>query len=138
MTKTDLIRQAAEGDLLTFIKLVAPHRVLGACHEEIISWWTRENAGDHQLLLMPRDHQKSALVAYRVVWEITKNPEITILYVSATATLAEKQLYFIKNILDSKIYRRYWPEMIHPDEGKREIWNAREIAVDHPKRKLEG
>lgn len=138
MDKTSIIREAAEADLLTFIKLVAPHRVLGSCHEDIIQWWTREDAGDHQLLLMPRDHQKSALVAYRVAWEITRNPEVTILYVSATSTLAEKQLYFIKNILDSKIYRRYWPEMIHPDEGKREIWNAREIAVDHPKRKMEG
>ena len=37
----DQIRLAAEHDLVTFIKLVAPHRVLGAIHDEIIQWWTR-------------------------------------------------------------------------------------------------
>jgi len=58
--------------------------------------------------------------------------------VSATSTLAEKQLYAIKNILTSPIYARYWPEMLHRDEGKREKWTQNEISVDHPKRKTEG
>lgn len=132
------IKEAAEADLLTFINLVAPHISLGSIHEEVIRWWTREEAQDNQLLLLPRGHQKSRLLAYRAAWWITKHPETTILYVSATADLAEKQLYAIKNILDSKIYRRYWPEMISPEEGKREKWAVSEIAVDHPKRKLEG
>lgn len=134
----DLIREAAEGDLYTFIKLVAPRRMVGACHEELIRWWTREEAGDHQLVLIPRDHQKSAMVAYRVAWEITKNPCATFLYISSTSGLAEAQLYFIKNILTSKIYQRYWPDMILPDEGKRERWTVSEIIVDHPERKREG
>jgi len=81
---------------------------------------------------------KSKLVAYRTAWHITKHPETTVLYVSATADLAEKQLYAIKQIIDSPIYRRYWKEMIHPEEGKREKWAVAEIAVDHPQRKLEG
>jgi len=138
MATKEEIRSAAEEDLLTFTKLIAPHRVLGQIHEDVIRWWTREDAGDHQLLLMPRDHQKSALIAYRVAWEITRNPATTILYISATSTLAEKQLYFIKNIIDSKIYRRYWPEMIHENEGKRDKWTTSEISVDHPHRKEEG
>lgn len=138
MSRIADVREAAESDLITFIKLVAPHRVLGDVHKEVCAWWTREDAGDHQLLLMPRDHQKSALIAYRVAWEITRNPAVTILYISATSTLAEKQLYFIKNILESKIYRRYWPEMIHEQEGKREKWTNSEICVDHPIRKTEG
>jgi len=134
----ELIRQAAENDLLSFIRLVAPHRVLGRVHEDIISWWTAQEANDHQILLMPRDHQKSALIAYRVAWEITRNPAVTVLYISATSTLAEKQLYFIKNILSCKQYRRYWPEMINQEEGKREKWTEREISIDHPIRKQEG
>lgn len=131
-------REAAEADLLTFIKLVAPHRVLGAIHEELCTWWTREAGNDNQLCLLPRDHQKSAMIAYRVAWEITRHPDTTILYISATSTLAEKQLYFIKNILTSKRYRTFWPEMTAPDEGKREKWTNVEIMVDHPKRKQEG
>lgn len=134
----DSIRIAAEDDLVTFIKLVAPHRVIGMCHKDIIKWWTRDDAWDHQMLLMPRDHQKSTLVAYRVAWEITRNPAVTVLYISATSGLAEKQLKFIKDILDHPKYRKYWPAMTHPDEGKREKWTNTEIMVDHPLRKAEG
>ena len=137
-SKIDQIRQAAEDDLLVFIKLVAPHIMLGSIHEELIQWWNRQDAKHNQLTLLPRGHMKSKLIAYRTAWHITKNPETTILYVSATADLAEKQLYAIKQIIDSTIYRRYWKDMIHPEEGKREKWAVAEIAVDHPQRKLEG
>lgn len=136
--KYNLIRESAEASLETFIKLLAPHLVLGGVHQELIQWWGREDAKQNQLVLLPRGHLKSKLSAYRVAWWITKHPETTIFYLSATADLAEKQLYQIKQILDCPIYRRYWPEMIHPDEGKREKWAVAEIAVDHPKRKLEG
>ena len=138
MSQIDQIREAAEADLLTFIKLVAPHILLGAVHEELISWWARSNAKSNQLVLLPRGHMKSKLIAYRTAWYITNHPETTVLYVSATADLAEKQLYAIKQIIDSPIYRRYWANMIHPEEGKREKWAVAEIAVDHPQRKLEG
>jgi hypothetical protein len=136
--KVQQIRESAEADLSVFIRLVAPHLLLGSVHKEVIDWWARSDAKNNQLLLLPRGHLKSKLVAYKAAWWITKNPETTILYVSATADLAEKQLYAIKQIIDSAIYRRYWPEMINPEEGKREKWAVGEIAVDHPKRKLEG
>lgn len=132
------IREAAETDLIFFINLVAPHRVWGMIHKDVVDWWCREGAKSHQLLLLPRGHQKSTLVAYRVAWEITRRPDVTILYISSTSGLAEQQLRLIKSILTSKNYRRYWPEMVHEQEGKREIWNTSEIAVDHPKRKSEG
>jgi phage terminase large subunit-like protein len=140
LTESDkaLIRKAAEDDLYTFIKLVAPHRILGAVHEELCAWWQRQDAKDNQLVLLPRDHQKSALIAYRVAHYITKHPETTVLYVSATADLAEKQLKSIKDILTSDIYRYYWAEMVYENENKRERWAVDEISVDHPKRKLEG
>lgn len=130
-------REAAERDLLTFIKLVAPNRVLGSVHEELIAWWTRQDAKDNQLTLLPRDHQKSAMIAYRVAWWLTAHPDATILYVSATADLAEKQLKFIKDIITSDTYRMFWPEMINTNENKRERWTNEEIAVDHPRRKAE-
>lgn len=132
-----LIREAAEADLYTFIKLVAPNEVWGACHEELFSWWTKPDAKDNQLVLLPRDHKKSRAVAYRVAWWITKNPDTTVLYVSATADLAEKQLGFIKNILTSDKYMFYWPEMVNKEEARRAKWSVDEICVDHPKRKAE-
>jgi len=138
MSEKELVKQAAEADLLTFIRLIAPHRMLGVVHEELCAWWGRQDAKDNQLVLLPRDHQKSAMIAYRVAWWVTKNPETTVLYVSATANLAEKQLKAVKDILLSDIYRFYWPEMVNENEGKRERWAVDEISVDHPKRKLEG
>jgi hypothetical protein len=136
MTKEE-IRLAAEADLLTFIRLVAPSRFLGSCHEEVIRWWTRQEAKDHQLLLFPRDHMKSALVAFRVAWILTKDPTLRVLYISATSRLAEKQLGFIKQIFESDIHRRYWPDHIHPEEGKRKKWTQSEIELDHPLRAAE-
>ena len=133
-----IIKQAAEDDLLTFIRLIAPHRVLGAVHEELCAWWQRPDHKDNQLVLLPRDHQKSAMIAYRVAHHITKCPETTILYVSATADLAEKQLKAIKDILTCDAYRFYWPDMVNENENKRERWSVDEICVDHPRRKAEG
>ncbi len=136
-SRKDITREIAENDLEAFIKLVQPKRVLGNCHKELITWWTRQDAKSHQLVLLPRDHQKSALAAFRVCWEITRNPAIRILYISATSKLAIKQLKFIKDILSSDIYRFYWPEMVNEKDTEREKWSETEIAVDHPIRKQE-
>ena len=137
MAIREQIKTAAENSLVTFINLVAPEQVLGQCHEDVCEWWTRQDAKPFQLLLFPRDHGKSRLVAYRVAWELTKDPTLRILYISATANLAEKQLGFIKNILTSKIYRMYWPDHVHEEEGKRKKWTGSEIMLDHPLREKE-
>lgn len=134
---SEQIRRKAESDLESFIRLVHPGRVLGNIHVEIIRWLTRDKAKSHQLVLLPRDHQKSALIAYRAAWEITRNPSVRILYISSTNRLAVQQIKFIKDILTCDIYRRYWPEMVNPDEAKREKWAATEFCVDHPFRKQE-
>jgi len=133
----DEIKKAAESDLHTFACLVNPSRVYGDVHKEVFRWLMREE-NPNQLLLLPRAHMKSHCIAVWCAWWITKHPETTILYVSATSSLAEAQLSAIKGILDSDIYRRYWPEMLHRDEGKRTKWSTTAIAVDHPQRTIEG
>lgn len=133
----EIIRLKAEADLESFIRLVHPGRVLGNVHVECIRWMTREEAKSHQLVLLPRDHQKSALAAYRCAWEITRNPAVRILYISSTARLAIQQIKFIKDILTSDIYTRYWPNMVNKEEAQREKWAATEFSVDHPLRKTE-
>lgn len=77
------------------------------------------------------------MIAYRVAWEITRNPAIRVLYISSTANLAQKQLGFIKDLLTSPIYRYYWPEMVNEREADRAKWTESEFSVDHPKRKEE-
>lgn len=134
----DQIRLAAESDFITFIRLVAPYLHMGSIHEELALWLTRKDAKDNLLVLLPRGHMKSRMVALLAAWWITKDPTETILYVSATADLAEKQLFLIKQVLESSIYTRYWPNMIHPEEGKRKRWTVAEIIVDHPLRDADG
>lgn len=130
-------RLAAEADLEAFITLVHPKRFLGNIHREVVRWWTGSNHHLHQLLLLPRDHMKSALAAYLVAWLLTRDPTLRILYISSTSNLAIKQLKFIKDILTSENYRIHWPEMVTKEEAKREKWTEREVSVDHPKRKEE-
>lgn len=131
------VREAAMADLFYFAELMNPLRVYGEIHKEVFKWLQSDSSGN-QLLLLPRAHMKSHAIAVWCAWYITKNPETTILYMSATAELAEKQLYDIKNILTSKPYTRFFPDMVNPEEGKREKWAVSKIAVDHPKRKAEG
>lgn len=137
-TTKEEVRLAAEADLEVFISLTSRgQRLLGSCHKELIQWWNREEGKDHQLVLFPRDHGKSAMVAYRVAWELTKDPTLRVLYISATSNLAQKQLGFIKQIFESDVHRYYWPDHIHPEEGKRKKWTASEIELDHPLRTSE-
>lgn len=130
-------KELAESDLEEFIKLIHPRRMLGSVHQEVIRHWTRPEAKNHYLLLLPRDHMKSTLAAYRVAWELTRDPTIRVLYISSTSNLATKQLKFIKDILTSDTYRIYWPDMVNKEEAKREKWTEREISLDHPRRKEE-
>ena len=127
-------RALAVLSFLEFIRLVQPRRMLGNIHLHCISWIQSEGQS-HKLLLLPRDHQKSAIAGLYAAWRVTRDPTIRILYISSTSNLATKQLKFIKDILTSDNYRLYWPEMVEKEEAKREKWTEREISVDHPLRK---
>ncbi len=139
------LREEAMSDLWVFAQLVNPGYMYGEIHKEIFRWMMEYNLfgqgtdlTSNKLIMLPRAHLKSHMVATWCAWIITRHPEITIIYLSATSELAETQLYAIKNILESKTYQKYWPEYIHPQDGKREMWNNRKIAVDHIKRSEEG
>jgi hypothetical protein len=131
------IRDLAESDLEEFIRIVQPRRILGDIHRRVIRWWSNcdDRGKSKQLLLLPRDHQKSTLIALRVAWELTKDPTLRVLYISSTSNLAIKQLKFIKDVFLSDNYRALWPDMVHKDEAKREKWTEREISLDDPRRK---
>ena len=130
------IRDVCMHSLKGFVGLVAPYRVLGHCHHDLLDQLQDKDILN-QLILWPRGHQKSTMLGYYAAWRVINNPAITIMYVSATAALAEAQLTFIKSILSSEFVMKYWPELINMDEGKRERWRADEIMVDHWQRKEE-
>lgn len=139
------LREAALNDLVLFAELVNPGYMYGEVHREIFRWmqdYTLFGKGKaltaNKLIMLPRAHLKSHMVATWCAWIIARHPEVTMLYVSATAELAITQLYAVKNILASSVFQRYFPEYIHPQEGKREKWSSTKLSVDHPKRRKEG
>lgn len=139
------VRERALEDLYFFACLVNPGYMYGEVHRDIFRWMQDyslfgqdEGLTSNKLIMLPRAHLKSHMVATWCAWIITRHPEVTMLYVSATASLAETQLYAIKNILGSTVYMRYFPEYINPQEGKREKWSSTAVSVDHVQRKIEG
>lgn len=135
------VRELMLQDFWTFLKIINPNYVYGDVHKRVAQWFQKYNLygiqeaeTDKKLLLLPRAHLKSHLLANKAAWLVTRHPEITSIYLSSTTSLAEKQLSYIKDILDSKTYRMYFPEYIHPEVGKRKKWNSEEIVIDHPMR----
>ena len=146
--KAKEVRERALSDLSFFAKLVNPGYVYGNVHQEVFNWMQdyslfgmEGDSGEktsNKLIMLPRAHLKSHMVATWCAWIITRHPEATLLYVSATAALADTQLYAVQNILTSGPYTRFFPEYVNPQEGKREKWSSTAIILDHPKRKAEG
>ena len=139
------VREQALSDLYFFAKLVNPGHMYGEVHRDIFRWMqeytlfgTDDEMTSNKLIMLPRAHLKSHMVATWCSWIIARHPEVTILYVSATASLAETQLYAVKNILGSTVFTRFFPEYLNPQEGKREKWSSTAVSVDHPKRRREG
>ena len=139
------IREAAYNDLFFFAKLVNPGYSYGSIHRDLFRWLQDyslygidEVEVNNKLLMLPRAHLKSHMVATAVAWYILRHPEVTILYLSATAELAQVQLFDIKNILGGDVFMKYWPDYVHPEVGKRSKWSSTKIIIDHPKRKKEG
>lgn len=131
------VRQMAINSLEHFIKLVAPYQVLAHCHVHLCKL-INDNYDENKLLLWPRDHGKSRMSAFYAAWEVIRDPATTIIYASATAEKAEEQLRFVKTLLDNNIVRRYFPNLLAEEEGKRTAWNKTYIVVDHPQRLIEG
>lgn len=131
------LREYLLSDLTAFARAMNPGHEYGVVHEEVFNFWSRQEASDNQLVLLPRGHKKSHCLAVEALWELTREPELTMLYISATSQLAEQQLFAIKQMMESDVYMALWPEMINEDVGKRVKWTTTEIIVDHPRRREE-
>lgn len=138
-------RKRARNDLVFFATLFNPGYMYGQIHRDIYREMEKytlfENTSTisaNKLIMLPRAHLKSHMLDTWCCWIITRHPEITIFYVSATAELSLIQLESIKNKLGGSTYRRYFPEYVNPQEGKRRKWSANKIVIDHHYRRKEG
>jgi hypothetical protein len=132
------LRAYLESNLFEFAKYINPHYAYGDVHRRVFEWLTGKDANDHQLLLLPRAHLKSHCIAVWAVWQITREPWTTMVYLSAGEDLATNQVYAIKNMMTCDRYRLLWPEMIKENEGERSKWSAWAFNVDHPERERRG
>lgn len=129
------LRNLAMQDLRAFVGLVAPQLHLGHAHHDLLKFLMKDI--ERKLVIWPRGHLKSTLLAYKAAWQIINEPESTNVYLSATADLAEKQTGLIKTIIDSPIVKKYWPELLPEEEGRRDLWRTSEFNVGHWKRSEE-
>ena len=129
------LKDLLETDLWAFAQYINPHYAYGEVHEEVFRWLSMPDCSDHQLLLMPRAHLKSHCIAVWCVWQITRDPTSSIVYLSAGEDLAKVQIYSIKDMITCDRYRTVWPEMLDKEEGKRDKWTAWGFNVQHPLRK---
>ena len=136
MDKASVVK-LCENSFFAFMRLVNPQYAYGDIHAELCQWIQEGNAS-RKLALLPRGHLKSHIAAGYAAWRITFRPWISIVYLSAGEDLAKDQIYAIKNMMTNDVYRTYWPEMFHADEGQREQWSAFSFNVDHPERKRRG
>jgi len=139
------LRKNCLKDLRVFARTFNPNYLYGDIHMEIYKEMMNYNLfgkgkmlTDNKLILLPRAHLKSHMVATWSAWIIARHPEITILYVSATAELAEQQLYAIQQILGGTKFLKLFPEYVHPQEGLRKKWNTKKLIIDHKQRFDEG
>jgi predicted phage terminase large subunit-like protein len=132
------IRDTAEIDLWFFAKLVNPHYQYGYIHEVIFKWIGEDGRAESLLLLMPRGHLKSHIMAVYTAWRVVCKPQNTFIYLSASEKLATAQIRAIKGMLTCKEVNKLWPSLINEREGDRDMWNAFAINVDHPIRKKLG
>jgi len=133
LTKDQIeVRELAMSSLRYFVALVAPHLHLGHAHHDLLDFLDKDV--ERKLVIWPRGHLKSTLLAYKAARTIIKEPDSTNVYLSATADLAEKQTTLIKTIIDSPIVKKYWPELLPEEEGRRDLWRTSEFNVGHWKR----
>ncbi len=139
------IRETAKEDLFFFARLVNPGYIYGDIHKQLYQWmqtYTLYGRGDditsNKLIMLPRAHLKSHMVATWCAWIITRHPEVTILYVSATAELAETQFLQSRIFLALQFINAISLNTLILKKGLEKVGVSVKISIDHPIRKKEG
>lgn len=140
--KLQQIKEDCENSLKIFAQWVLPERYFGDLHMDMFDFIQYGKNGedtDSKLVLVPRDHQKSICIAVAAAWFITKDPSVTINYISYNSDLVQKQIAFIKSILTSDRHRTLWPDILNWVKDRGELkhkpkyeWQQEKFKIDHP------
>lgn len=101
----------------------------GDIHREWQDIWTRH---PRSVLLGPVFHGKTVQLRWRLLWEMGRNPNIRIAYLSATERHPKKQLAAIKQEIENNSRLRLVFPNLRPASGSRRLWTATEMLIDRP------
>jgi len=111
-------RKKALTDFWEFVDLIGFHGGKGQfskCHKDLMSWALDGERASRRLVLMPRGHYKSTLLAVgRTLWRIYQNPNIRIFVGSADFGLSKSIIREIKTYLeDEELQEKVWNNRPH-------------------------
>jgi len=113
-------RKKALTDFWEFVDLIGFHGGKGQfskCHKDLMSWALDGERASRRLVLMPRGHYKSTLLAVgRTLWRIYQNPNIRIFVGSADFGLSKSIIREIKTYLeDEELQEKVWNNRPHKE-----------------------
>lgn len=127
----DLVRQRCRESLFVTASILCGFKDLTPRLHGYVAKWVEENIRSgrrRMMLVLPRGHLKSSIVTVAgSIWMVVNNPNVRILVVQASGTMAERFGELFDNIFHSAAFLHYFPEIV-PDRPKR--WNKSEMEVN--------
>lgn len=135
--KNEVLAEALNENCWAFARYMLPDFMFGDIHKSVLQEMGREDRhsdAPNLLVLIPRDHLKSVMLAVYATWRVARNPAYTILYITADEDLGRLQMSFMQNIFESDRFKEIYPDHFYKENGRRDKWTSMALNVDHPRR----
>ncbi len=136
-------KRRAEQSLFVFLRGVLGRFFLTSHFHKDMCDWLQRCPPFRKMLLMPREHAKTAIVSGGLPAHILVQPaegniyfpglegsECRILLSGETATMAQKNLRVVQSIfMENKLFRAFWPHRCWENERESQQWNNDGIII---------
>lgn len=114
------IKERADRSLYFFAKAICGYNLMVPhLHKVVCDWIVETTPMGGRGILMPRTHYKSTMAKAYILWKLTKNPDLRILCVGESDTVACKNLNDIKwNIQSNRLFQALYPSLVPEDFSK--------------------
>ena len=126
--RTRKVRVKAQEDFMEFVHAVWPAFIHGKHHERMAKAFEEVANGEVKRLIinMPPRHTKSEFASYLLpAWFLGKFPQKKVIQTSHTAELATGFGRKVRNLVDSEVYKRIFPQIeLQTDSKAAGRWNT--------------
>ena len=126
--RTRTMRDVAQIDFMAFVKEVWPTFIGGRHHKRMAKAFEDVANGDIKRLIinMPPRHTKSEFASYLLpAWFLGRFPHKKVIQTSHTAELAVGFGRKVRNLVDSQVYKRIFPQVgLQTDSAAAGRWNT--------------